>query len=317
MTPGTIILTGSIAYDTLLSFEGSFGEHFHEAALDHLNLTFESKTLVRAFGGCAANIAYGMTRLGDKPLLWSAVGRDARDYLERFSAWGLPIESLGIFEDCYTAQCFITADRAGNQLSTFHPGAMDRAQEVPPPPGLEKAAAGIISPGAYRSMLAQMRSMRTKGVPVFFDPGQSTPLFSKAELIEFLESSTWLALSDYERELLHAATGLTPGDLARRGLTVFLTLGDAGSDVWLPGEASPIRIGALHREGRAFPVGAGDAYRAGVLFGIARGLDPIACARLGTLMGFLKVASAGAQGYSANLEEVRALYEHTWEKSPF
>lgn len=322
----SVLISGSIAYDTILAYEGRFADKLRPEAISHLNLTFPAATMRRAFGGCAANIAYALKRLGGKPLLWSAMGKDAAPYMARFRELGISTAGLLVLEDAWMPQAFITTDAAGNQLTTFHGGAMDRTQEVPfPDPAadpdvpLDAVTLAMLSPGGRIAMKRHAEIYVERGIPYIFDVGQAAPLFTGDELAHFIAQAAMVAFSDYEAELIAAASGIRPADMARMGKTVFHTHGARGSSVWLPGAANPVPIEAAPIPGGAArdPVGAGDAYRGGLLYGLTAGLDPVQSARIASVMGALKVSTLGVQNYTTTLDDVRMRFEALWGKAPF
>lgn len=308
------IITGSIAYDTILSHNGRFAEKLEKGDLRHVNLTFLAPSMHRDFGGCAGNIAYALHQLGGTPFVWSALGRDGGDYVEHFRALGISTDGMPCYEDCFTSQAFIVTDEAGCQLASFHPGAMDVSDRLSWPKNFSIEYA-LLGPGGRTPMLVHARLFREQGVPYLFDPGQAGPLFSSDELRSFAEGANACAFSDFEAEFLAHVADLTPEGLAKAGKVVYHTHGERGSTVWLPGgecvEIEPIRANAVD------PVGAGDAYRGGLLFARERGLTPIEGARIGTILGSLKVAVQGAQNYRTDLCKVRRLYQAHWGEAPF
>lgn len=301
MPDRAVLLTGSIAYDTVLHHAKRFDESLRAEHLAHLNLTFYAPAMRRDFGGCAANIAYAMAKLGGNPVLWGALGSDGAPYRERFASWRMDLSGLVTLPDVFTSQCFITTDAAGNQLASFHTGAMDRAHEAPWPDAADPVLVAI-SPGGHDAMIAQADEALKRGVPYLFDPGQAVPLFEGDELRELALHAAYAAFSDYEAAMITEKTGLTPEDLARAGVTVFHTHGSRGSTVRVAGDAHAWSVPAaplLLPPGAApDPVGAGDAYRGGLLWALARGTDPVEAARTASVVGAMKVESRGTQDYA-------------------
>lgn len=322
----SVLISGSIAYDTILSYDGLFAEKLLPEAIAHLNLTFPASTMRREFGGCAANVAYSLKLLGGEPLLWSAMGKDAEPYMARFHSLGISTAGLQILEDAWMPQCFITTDRAGNQFTTFHGGAMDRTQEVPFPESKEGSESSfspitlaMLSPGGRIAMKEHAAICKKRGIPFIFDVGQAAPLFTGDELKRFIEDAAMIAFSDYEAEIIANAAGIRPADMAQLGKTVFHTHGAKGSSVWLPGSAAPVHVEAAPIPGGEArdPVGAGDAYRGGLLYGLTHGLDSIQSARIASIMGAIKVGNMGVQNYTTTLPDVRRTYEALWKVAPF
>lgn len=308
------MITGSLAYDTILAHNGRFAEKLEKGDLTHVNLTFLAPHMHRDFGGCAGNIAYALHLLGGTPYVWSALGRDGEEYAAHFAGLGIDTDGMPRFPDCYTSQAFIVTDENGCQLASFHPGAMEVSDAIPWPEHRTITYA-ILSPGARIPMQKQAAMMTAHGVPYLFDPGQAGPLFSADELRALAEGADACAFSDFEAEYLEHVTGLTPERLAEMGKTVYQTHGENGSTVWLP-DGTAVRIEALPCEA-VDPVGAGDAYRGGLLRARELGLSPVEGARIGTILGSLKVRVRGAQNYRTTLDDVRTIYEEHWEKAPF
>ncbi len=319
----SVLISGSIAYDTILAFDGRFADHLHAGAIASLNLTFPTNRMRREFGGCAGNIAYSLKLLGGEPLLWSAMGSDAAPYMARFRSLGISTVGLKILPDAFCPQAFITTDADGNQLCSFHGGAMDRTQEVPWPelgPGDSPITLAMLSPGGRIAMPIHAAMCRERGIPYILDIGQAAPLFSADELSAMIEGAAMLAFSDYEAEILRQTVRLTPKDMAAAGKAIFHTHGSKGSSVWLPHAETSAHVEALRlpEDAAEDPVGAGDAYRGGLLYGLTHGIDPVRAARIASIMGAVKAASAGAQNYRTTIGDVRAKYEEMWrEAAPF
>lgn len=315
----SVLLTGSIAYDTVLSHEGTFARQFVETNLANLNTTFLARGMRRDFGGCAANIAVSMKRLGGDPVLWGTVGTDGDAYLERFRSMGIRTDGIAKLEDAYTAQCFILTDANGCQLGAFHPGATERTPEVPwPVIDGEKVrpTVAILSPGGRATTLHAAKACTERGVPYIFDVGQELPLFSGRELTEILMGSIGIAYSEYESQLFEAATGLSPAAIAAKGKFVLRTLGKKGAELLEAGTATPQFIETVPVKAVS-AVGAGDAMRGGLLAGLSMGLSLLESARLGAVASAHKVAAATAQDYQLDLETARRDYASVWGEAPF
>lgn len=316
----TVLITGAVAYDTVFTHDGTFEARLAGSDLSHLNTTFLTRSMRRDFGGCGANIAVAVRRLGGDPVLWGAVGSDGGAYLERFAALGISTAGIGRLEDAFTAQCVIFTDAAGAQLAVFHPGAMDRSREVPWPSdaagGALRPSWAVIAPGGRETTLNAARECTARGVPYLFDVGQELPLFSPEELERLLDGAFGIAYSDYEAEAFAARTGIDAAAAARRGKVVLQTHGERGADLRLPGEAAPRLIEALPVRAQS-AVGAGDAMRGGFLYGLDRGLGYLEAARLGAVTAAAKVAAPSAQDYALTLESARRAYESLWGAAPF
>lgn len=295
------IICGSLAFDTIMTFEGRFAEQILPDQLHILNVSFLVPALRRDFGGCAGNIAYGLKLLGGNPLPMATVGSDGLDYIARLRAQGISTEFVREVSDTYTAQCFITTDLANNQITAFHPGAMQQAHLTKIAPRSD-VRLGIISPDGRDAMLQHAEQFKAAGIPFVFDPGQGLPMFDGKELAHFVELATWVAVNDYEGKMLSDRTGWSSAELSRRvqGLTV--TLGAEGSEVWVDGEKTgvpPAKASAV-----VDPTGCGDAYRGALLYGLEQGWSLARCAALGNRIGALKIAQRGPQNYTLDLKEI-------------
>lgn len=257
----SVIISGSIAYDTVFTHEGRFADTLRAEALDRLNVTLQADSMRRTYGGCAANIAYSLKQLGGDPLVWTAVGRDADDYLRHLERQGIRTDGVTVMPNEWTAQCMITTDRDGNQLATFSPGAMAHADRLPWPDDTG-IVCGILAPSVRSTLLAHAKAFVSHGIPFIFDPGQTTPLFSGDELLALTRAAACVAFSDYEALMIEEHTSLSPAELSRLTGAVFCTHGSQGSSVWQKGEETVIPAPKVEA---VDPVGAGDAYRGGLL----------------------------------------------------
>ena len=292
------LICGSMAFDTIMDFEGRFAEQILPDQLHILNVSFLVPALRRDFGGCAGNIAYSLKMLGGDPLPMAMVGSDGSDYLARFKALAISTEFVGQVHDTYTAQAMIMTDRDNNQITAFHPGAMMQAHR-------NRIAArsdirlGIISPDGRDAMLEHADQFKAAGIPFVFDPGQGLPMFDGAELARFVSLAQWVTVNDYEGKMLSERTGWSSAELSRKvpgGLIV--TLGALGSEVWINGEKTVVPV--VDAAAVVDPTGCGDAYRGGVLFGLERGWSLQRCAALGGQLGALKIAQRGPQNYTVD-----------------
>ena len=220
----SVIISGSIAYDTVFTHEGRFADTLRAEALDRLNVTLQADSMRRTYGGCAANIAYSLKQLGGDPLVWTAVGRDADDYLRHLERQGIRTDGVTVMPNEWTAQCMITTDRDGNQLATFSPGAMAHADRLPWPDDTG-IVCGILAPSVRSTLLAHAKSFVSHGIPFIFDPGQTTPLFSGDELLALTRAAACVAFSDYEALMIEEHTSLSPAELSRLTGAVFCTHG--------------------------------------------------------------------------------------------
>lgn len=294
----TILVCGSLAFDTIMGFEGRFAEQILPSQLHILNVSFLVPGLRREFGGCAGNIAYGLRQLGSSVVPLAMVGNDARDYLERLGAMGVDTSHIGITDQGYTAQAMIMTDRDNNQITAFHPGAMSLAHENPVP-ARQDIVLGIISPDGREAMLSHARQLHDAGIPFVFDPGQGLPMFNGEELRQFVDLASWVTVNDYEGQMLCDRTGLSLDGIAARVRGLVVTLGEQGCDVWEDGKQ--VRLPGVTAREVVDPTGCGDAFRAALLHGLAQGWSLRRGAELGNRIGASKIASRGGQNYRFSL----------------
>ncbi len=305
----SVQISGSIAFDTIMVFEGRFRDHILPDQVHMLNVAFLAPQMRQEFGGCAANIAYTLRGLGQPCGLLGAVGRDGQDYLKRLDQLGIDVSSVLNADDCFSAQAFITTDLDDNQITAFHPGAMNRAGEV----GLQDPATrlGIVSPNGKEAMLRHAREFSERKIPFIFDPGQAMPVFSADDLKQLVGQATWVAVNDYEGHMLAEKIGLSLADLATQlpgGLIV--TRGNLGVDLMERSETTRVEglvVQELFGRPAIDPTGCGDAFRGGLLYGLARGASLLDSARLGNIMGALKVVHRGAQNHRVDPANVAQL----------
>jgi adenosine kinase len=299
------LICGSIAYDNIMVFRGRFREHILPAQIHILNVAFLVPELRRDFGGCAGNIAYNLKLLGSDPLVMATVGDDASPYYERLDRLGLSRDCVRQVSGTFTAQAFITTDLDDNQITAFHPGAMNHSHLNSITAGLGMTLA-IVAPDGRDGMLQHVRELSQLGIPFMFDPGQGLPMFSGEELLDFVGRASYIAVNDYEGKLLEERSGRTLEQLAERVKALILTRGAEGSVIYTSGERFDIPCVKAVEE--VDPTGCGDAYRAGLLYGIAAGFDWPKTGRLAALMGAIKIASRGGQNHSANRDEIARLF---------
>lgn len=295
------IICGSLAFDTIMTFEGRFAEQILPDQLHILNVSFLVPALRRDFGGCAGNIAYSLKQLGGHPLPMATVGSDGRDYIDRLRNLGIDTEFVREVSDSYTAQCYITTDLANNQITAFHPGAMQQAHLTTIAPRSD-VRLGIIAPDGRDAMLQHAEQFNTARIPFVFDPGQGLPMFDDRELARFVELASWITVNDYESKMLSERTGWHSAELSRRVRGLIVTLGEQGSEVWVGGEKTmvpPVQASAV-----VDPTGCGDAYRGALLYGLEQGWSLSRCAALGSRMGALKIAQRGPQNYRVDLSQI-------------
>jgi len=294
----TILICGSLAFDTIMTFEGRFAEQILPEQLHILNVSFLVPALRREYGGCAGNIAYGLRQLGVQARPVAALGNDGQDYLERMQELGIDTGAVQWVSQHYTAQAMIMTDRDNNQITAFHPGAMALAHQNPIVAAPE-ARIAIVSPDGRQAMIEHAEQLHALGVPFVFDPGQGLPMFDGPELLRFIELADWAALNDYEARMLSDRTGLGYAELSQRLRGLVITLADQGCDLWQQGQCS--RVPGVAAREVLDPTGCGDALRAGLLYGLAQGWDLRRSAELGNRMGAEKIASRGGQNYRFSL----------------
>ncbi len=296
----TVLITGSMAYDTIMVFHDYFKNHILPDQVHILNVSFLVPELRREFGGCAGNIAYNLKLLGKEPLPMATVGKDFGPYREHLARLGIEQRYLKEIPDAYTAQAYITTDLADNQITAFHPGAMAYAHLNPVPCDAD-IRLGVVAPDGREGMLCHAEQFHRAGIPFIFDPGQGTPMFDGAELIHFIELATWVIVNDYEAKLIEDKTHLTPALLSEHVDAVVVTKGGKGSIVYV--DRQPIEIPPVKPSQVVDPTGCGDAYRAGVIFGLLEGYDWETIGAIASLMGAIKVECAGTQNHRFTMEE--------------
>jgi adenosine kinase len=271
-----------------------------------VNVSFLVPTLRTEYGGCAANVAYNLHLLGGDPLIMATIGQDGGEYLQRFEKQGISTRGIKTIEHTYTAQCFVTADEDNNQINAFHPGAMEFAHENNVA-DMGPLRVVIIGPDGRGGMLKHARDCAALGIPFMFDPGQQLPMFNGAELLQLIELATYLACNDYEFEMLTGRTGLTLAQIASRLDALIITRGDTGSEIYSGGQR--FDIPTVQAASVVDPTGCGDAYRAGLLYGITHDLDWPTTGRIASLLGAIKIASQGGQNHSFTRAEIAARFQ--------
>jgi adenosine kinase len=308
------LICGSIAFDSIMVFRGRFKDHILPDKVHILNVAFLVPQLRREFGGTAGNIAYSLKLLGGDPLPMATVGSDAAAYLGRFERLGIERRYLREIDDSYTAQAFITTDLDDNQITAFHPGAMSFAHlnEVPADGSVRL---GIVAPDGRDGMLAHAEQFAAHGIPFIFDPGQGLPMFDAAELGRFLQLADYAVFNDYEAQLVAERTGRAVADLARDVSALIVTRGGQGSDIHIDDRV--VHVPAARTQRIVDPTGCGDAYRAGLLYGLANGMDWESTGRLGAVMGALKIEHAGAQNHAGSREAIGERFRESFGYRPW
>ena len=290
----TALICGSLAYDTVMVFPGRFREHILPDSIHMLNVSFLVPSMKRNFGGCSGNIAYNLRLVGGSGAPMATVGTDFGVYARWLAECGVRTDHVLTIDGEFTAQAFITTDLDDNQINAFHPGAMDHSHLNPVP--LDAGVTfGVIAPDGREGMLAHSIQFAAAGIPVLFDPGQQLPRFDRDELRGFIERSRWIAVNDYEAQLLRDRAGEDVATIARRVEALIVTRGAQGSVIMTGGRE--IAIPAARADAVVDPTGCGDAYRAGLVFGLTSGYDWETTGRIASLLGAIKIAHAGTQNH--------------------
>jgi len=293
------LICGSFAYDTIMVFHDKFKNHILPEQVHILNVSFLVPEMRREFGGCAGNIAFNLKLLGEEPLPMGTVGTDFAPYADWMDRSGISRQYVKEMET-YTAQAFITTDMDDNQITAFHPGAMNLSHEnsVLQTNGIKL---GIVAPDGRDGMLQHAEQFVEANIPFIFDPGQGLPMFSGEELLDFVDKATWVALNDYEAQLMEERTGKSPHELADMVDALIITRGAKGSQIYTTQHRHEIPLAKV--SAIKDPTGCGDAYRAGVLYGLLNDLDWKTTGRIASLMGAIKIESHGTQNHVFLMDE--------------
>lgn len=295
-----------MAFDTIMSFHGRFSEALLADQLHKINVAFLVPGIRREFGGCAGNIAYNLKLLNGDPLIMATVGMDSVPYMERLDKLDISRRCIRTINDAYTAQAFITTDADNNQITAFHPGAMGSShQNKVADAGKVKLA--IVAPDGRDGMIEHAHDCAKLGIPFIFDPGQGLPMFSGEELIRFIEMATYVAVNDYEAELLTERTGLSLEQIAERVSALVVTRGEQGAEIYTSAQRYDIPVVQVDQV--VDPTGCGDAFRAGMLYGLTNDMDWMTIGRLSSLMGAIKIASQGGQNHVLTREAIEQRFE--------
>ncbi len=308
------LICGSVAYDTILVFPDRFAQHILPDKIHILNVSFLVPEMRREFGGCAANIAYNLHLLGDVALPMAAAGHDFAPYRERLTAHGISVEHIRIVDGSFTAQAFITTDLDDNQITAFHPGAMQFAHLNKVQDVAGEVAIGIVAPDGRQAMLEHAAQFTAAKIPFIFDPGQGLPMFSGEELAQFIDQAAWVAVNDYEWGMLQQKTGWSPADVAARVEALIITQGAEGSVIHAGGLRWDIPSVPPHAV--VDPTGCGDAYRAGLIHGLLHGLEWQTTGRLASLLGAIKIESRGPQNHRFTRAELLRRYFKNFGQVP-
>jgi adenosine kinase len=283
-----------MAYDTIMVFGDRFANHILPDRIHMLNVAFLVPELRREFGGCAGNIAYNLKLLGDVACPMATVGRDFGPYRDWLRETGVPGDHIRVIDSELTAQAFITTDVDDNQITAFHPGAMQHSHANSVADAGE-VAIGIVAPDGREGMIRHAAQFAAARIPFIFDPGQGLPMFGAAELERFVSAASWVTVNDYEWQLMQQKTGWTARELTQRVAALIVTRGAAGSTIYT--REGELAIPAAPARAVVDPTGCGDAYRAGLLHGLLRGLDWPAIGHIASLMGAIKIESRGTQNH--------------------
>jgi adenosine kinase len=308
------LICGSIAYDNIMVFHDRFKNHILPEQIHILNVAFLVPEMRREFGGCAGNIAYNLKLLGGDPLIMATVGDDADPYLVRLDDLGLSRTHVRRIAGSFTAQAFITTDLDDNQITAFHPGAMsfshlNRVADA------KSATLGIVAPDGRDGMLQHAHDLAAAGTPFIFDPGQGLPMFSGDDLMQFMTLAEYACFNDYEAKLLCDRTGHSLERLANEVKALIVTRGGEGSHIYTGGQRH--EIPCVKADDVVDPTGCGDAYRSGLLYGIANGWDWLKTGRLAAVMGAIKIAHRGGQNHRASRDEIADRFAKAFGKAPW
>jgi len=299
------LICGSIAYDTIMVFKDHFKNHILPEKIHILNVAFLVPDMRREFGGCAGNIAYNLQMIGGKPLIMATVGDDYQLYASRLQDLELAQNHVRQMAGTFTAQAFITTDLADNQITAFHPGAMNFSHQNHIADAKD-VNLGIVAPDGREGMLQHAREFQEAGIPFMFDPGQGLPMFTGEELLDFVHKADYVAVNDYEGQLLYERTGRSLEALAKSVKGLIVTRGAEGSVIYADGQQ--VEVPSVKPEKLVDPTGCGDAYRAGLLYGITHDMDWRSTGQLGSLLGALKISQRGGQNHRFTRDEIDQRY---------
>lgn len=300
------LICGSMAYDTIMVFHDKFKNHILPEKVHMLSVSFLVPTMRREFGGCAGNIAYNLKLLGEEPQIMATVGHDFEPYAQWLNQHKLSQQFIRVLDNQFTGQAYITTDEDDNQITAFHPGAMNfsHLNSVPADANIR---IGIVSPDGKEGMELHAKQFADNNIPFIFDPGQGMPMFNGSELLTLVEKATWLTLNDYEAELMQERTSLNLQQLAEKVKALIVTRGGEGSTIYTQGKE--IHIPAVPVSNLADPTGCGDAYRAGLLYGLMNELDWEVTGRIASLIGAIKIESQGTQNHTFTLNSFKERYQ--------
>jgi adenosine kinase len=304
-----VYISGSIAYDTIMVFTGHFKDHILPDQVHNINVSFFAPSMRKEYGGCAANIAYTLNALGGNAVVLAAIGKEGAEYIEHMRTAGVDVSRVHHSTDEYTAQAFVTTDLSNNQITAFHPGAMMQAHHsrVPDKLATGDTAFGIVAPNSRDAMVNHAADFKAAGIPFIFDPGQAMPLFSGDDFKAFIAQAWAVTVNDYEAALLSESTGWSEQEIANKVSALIVTRGAQGCTVYEKGIATKVPVVAISEA--KDPTGCGDAFRGGLLYGLSRGWSWADSARLGSVMGAIKIEHQGGQNHAADKKSVQPRLE--------
>ena len=308
------LICGSLAFDTIMVFPDRFARHILPEQTHVLSVSFQISDMRREWGGCAGNIAYNLRALGGEPVVMGTLGTDGGSYRERLRMLGIAIDGVRVIDDAYTAQAFIITDHDDNQITAFHPGAMNRSHVVHVD-DVADIRLGIVSPDGKEGMKQHAAEFVARRIPFVFDPGQGLPLFDGSELAKMIEHASYLTVNDYEAKLLADRTGWSIADIAERVDGLVVTMGGEGSIIHAGG--ATYAIPAVRPSAIVDPTGCGDAYRAGLLYGIVNEWDWESTGKLASVMGTIKIESRGGQNHAVDRDTIALRYRDAFGELPW
>ncbi len=301
----SILICGSMAFDTIMVFKDQFKNHILPESIHKLSVAFYVPELRKEFGGTAGNIAYNLKLLNEDPVIMATVGNDFSNYFEWLSQNTINISHIKEIKSLYTAQAYITTDLSDNQITAFHPGAMVESHQNKIKDA-KNICLAIIAPDGKEGMMNHAAECKALNIPFMFDPGQGLPMFNREELLKFIDDATYIAVNDYEATLLSEKTSLSTEEISKKVEALIVTLGAKGSMIYADNKT--YKIDPVKVEDPIDPTGCGDAYRAGLLYGIAKKWDWQSIGRLASVMGAIKIRSQGGQNHSPTRDDIETLY---------
>ena len=303
----SVLICGSMAYDHIMVFQDQFKNHILPDKVHILNVSFLVPEMRREFGGCAGNIAYNLNLLDTSLALpMATVGKDFESYAYWMDSHNINRKYIKVIEDAYTAQAFITTDLDDNQITAFHPGAMNHSQENNIS-DVSSCSLGIVSPDGRDGMLKHAQQFTEKNIPFIFDPGQGLPMFNGEELIQFIEQANWVTVNDYEWQMMKEKTGLSKKEITEKVEALIVTRGGEGSHIYT--KEGLIEVPIVEPESISDPTGCGDAYRAGLLYGLVNNMDIEIAGKFASLMGSIKISCHGTQNHTFTIDEFMSQLE--------